>query len=146
MKKNRNKKPKHPELNLQFHDSLTAQIAQLLVKIPRVGSQFVKLYLWRNMMFNFMLVGATGMILSWLLYECVFRILFVDMWQLWLGSFWGMMLTTTLVFLWNYSLNKKWSLNTTAQITGMKKPELEELRETIDDLLEHKFDAAGNRI
>jgi magnesium-transporting ATPase (P-type) len=128
------------------YDPLTEQIRHLLIRIPKVGNQASRLYLWRAMMFNFMLVGSTGLIVSWFLYELVIRVVFVDMWQLWGGSFLGMTVTTTLVFLWNYELNKRWSLNTTAQIMRMKKEELKTLRETIDRLLEKKFDVNGSRI
>ena len=130
--------------NKLAYDPLTEQIQHLLIRIPKVGALFARLYLWRAMMFNFMLVGSTGLVISWILYECVFRALFLNLWG---GTFLGMTITTTLVFFWNYALNKRWSLNSTAQIMGMKKAELETLRETINKLLlEKRFDANGSRI
>jgi len=130
--------------NKLAYDPLTEQIQHLLIRIPRVGALFARLYLWRAMMFNFMLVGSIGLVISWILYEVIFRNIFFNLWG---GTFLGMTVTTTLVFLWNYILNKKWSLNTTAQIRSMKVEELETLRETINRLLlEKRSDAKASGI
>lgn len=94
------------------------------------------------MMFNFMLVGASGTVISWLLYEGIFRILFFPLPG---GTFLGMVITTCLVFLWNYTWNRKWSLNSDAQIMKMKKHELQNLKSKVQKLLSQKFDESGNR-
>lgn len=124
-------------------DPITKQISQLLLGIPRVGEKLAGLYLWKPMMFNFMLVGASGTVLSWLLYEGFFRVLLLS---LPFGTFIGMVITTCLVFLWNYTWNKRWSLNSDAQILKMKKHELQTLRTKVDELLSKRFDEKGNRL
>lgn len=124
---------------LPGYDPLTENISNLLEMIP-----FAKrLYMWKPMLFNFMIVGSSGMILSWLIYEGLLRSLLVNFWG---GTFFGMALTTFLVFLWNYTWNKNWSLGIHSQIMHMKKPDLQELNERVKVLLKQKFDAKGKRI
>ena len=140
MRKNMKKK------TLIKYDPLTERIRELLGRVPHVGSYFARLYLWRAMMFNFMLVGATGLILSWILYEGLLRNLFVNLLGDF-GTFIGMMVTTTAVFLWNYELNKKLSLNVTAQIRVMKVEKLMKLRDDVNRMLvEKKSDAKRSTI
>ena len=91
-------------------------------------------------MINVMIVGATGMILSFLLYEGFFRRLLVSMWG---GTFLGMLITTLLVFFWNYFWNKHWSLSIDAQVYSMTKGELNDLRQKIKGLLKSKPDHKG---
>ena len=124
---------------LPGYDPLTEKISNLLERIPFTKS----LYMWKPMLFNFMIVGASGMILSWIIYEGFLRSLMVNLWG---GTFFGMALTTFLVFLWNYFWNKNWSLGAHSQIMHMKKAELQELHERVKVLLKQKFDAKGKRI
>jgi hypothetical protein len=115
------------------NDSLTEQIGKLLIQIPQVGDKLARLYLSKAMMFNFMLVGASGTVLSWILYEGIFRPFLSSLWG---GTFIGMVITTLIVFLWNYTWNKRWSLKPDAQIIKMKKHELETLKAKIEKLLD----------
>jgi len=114
-------------------DPLTEQIGKLLIQIPKVGDKLARLYLWKPMMFNFMLVGASGTVLSWILYEGIFRPVLSSLWG---GTFIGMVITTLIVFTWNYTWNKRWSLKPDAQIMKMKKHELETLKTKIQKLLD----------
>jgi hypothetical protein len=125
------------------YDPVSDKIAQLLNKIPLIGKYFSRIYLWRFSTFNFMIVGASGFFLSWLLYEGFFRILFASVWM---GTLIGMLITTLLVFLWNYFWNKHWSLGINSQILTMKYDELSELREKVNVLLKSKFNDKGDRI
>lgn len=99
--------------------------------------------MWKPMLFNFMIVGASGMILSWIIYEGFLRSLMVNFLG---GTFFGMLITTVMVFMWNYFWNKNWSLGIHSQIMHMKKYELQELHERIKVLLKQKFDHKGERI
>ena len=90
-----------------------------------------------------MIVGASGMIISFLLYEGILRRLLVAFWG---GTFLGMLITTFLVFIWNYFWNKHWSLSIKSQLLSMDKTELQLLREKTDILLKSKFDDEGKRI
>lgn len=114
-------------------DPLTEQIGKLLIQIPQVGDKLSRLYLSKAMMFNFMLVGASGTVLSWIIYEGIFRPFLSSIWG---GTFIGMVITTLIVFLWNYTWNKRWSLKPDAQIMKMKKHELETLKAKIEKLLD----------
>ncbi len=125
------------------YDRLTEQISRLLGSVPRVGKYLVNVYLWKPGMFNYMLVGASGTVLSYLLYEGLFRVLLSPMWG---GTFLGMVIVTVLVFLWNFFWNKKWSLKPSAQIIGMKRSDLLELKGNIENLLSNKFDHNGDRV
>jgi len=125
------------------YDRVTEWISGLLGKIPRAGKHLQALYLWKPLMFNYMLVGASGTVLSWVLYEGVFRIILVSLWG---GTFLGMVITTVLVYLWNFTWNKHWSLKPSAQVMKMNRTDLMELRERIDGLLKSRFDAEGKRL
>lgn len=125
------------------YDPVSDRISQLLNKIPAVGSYLSRIYLWRFCTFNFMIVGASGMLLSYLLYEGFFRTVMISFPG---GLFLGMMITTILVFCWNFIWNKKWSLGINSQILTMKKAELQELQEKVDALLSQKFSHKGERI
>lgn len=127
---------------LEF-DPLTEQIKQLLLRIPKLGKSLAAMYLWKPMLFNFMIVGASGTVLNWILYEFVFRNILLFLWG---GTFIAMVITTLLVFFWNYSLNKRWSLKSDAQIMKMKKHELIQLKDKIERLLSETFDNSGNRM
>jgi hypothetical protein len=127
---------------LEF-DPLTEQIKQLLLRIPKLGKSLAAMYLWKPMLFNFMIVGASGTVLNWILYEFVFRNVLLFLWG---GTFIAMVITTLLVFFWNYSLNKRWSLKPDAQIMKMKKHELMRLKDKIERLLSETFDNSGNRM
>lgn len=118
------------------YDPVSDRIAKTLNRIPWVGSYFSRIYLWRFCTFNFMIVGASGMLLSYFLYEGFFRTYMSPYPG---GLFLGMLLTTFLVFLWNYFWNRHWSLGINSQILTMDKPELEELQCRIRLLLSQKF-------
>ena len=132
------KKPGNPHF-----DPVTRGINDLLNRIPKVGATISRIYLWRYMMINVMIVGATGMILSFLLYEGIFRSLLIGIWG---GTFLGMIITTLLVFFWNYFWNRHWSLSIDAQLYSMTKGELTVLQAQIKGLLKSKFDHKGRRI
>jgi hypothetical protein len=125
------------------HDPKTDAINSYLLKVPYLGKYLSRIYLWRFCTFNFMIVGASGMLLSYLLYEGIFRI-FMSPYPG--GLFLGMMVTTILVFFWNFFWNKKWSLGINSQILTMKKDELELLNAKVERLLKQKFDHKGERI
>jgi len=125
------------------YDPVSDGIAQNLKRIPVVGCQLSRIYLWRFCTFNFMIVGASGMLLSYLLYEGFFR-LFMSPFPG--GLFMGMLFTTALVFIWNYFWNKKWSLGINSQILTMKREELWDLQMRVDQLLKQKFEHKGVRI
>ena len=125
------------------YDAVSDKISQLLSRVPGVGGYLSRIYLWRFCTFNFMIVGASGMLLSYFLYEGFFRN-FMGGYPG--GLFLGMMVTTLLVFFWNFIWNKKWSLGINSQILTMKKPELQDLQERVDVLLSQKFSHKGERI
>ena len=112
------------------YDRVTEKIQELLGKIPYVGKDMARLYLWKPTMFNYMLVGASGTFLSWLLYEGFFRPLLAPMFA---GTFIGMVIVTVLVYLWNFTWNKRWSLSLKSQIMNMNRKELEEARNILSD-------------
>ena len=124
-------------------DPATRKINRLILRIPKVGSRISQIYLWRSTMINFMIVGASGMILSFLLYEGLFRSLLIKFFG---GTFLAMIITTLLVFIWNYLWNRHWSLSIKSQLLSMDKAELNVLSEKIDALLNSKFDDEGKRI
>jgi len=124
-------------------DQLTRKINRLFLKIPQLGSRISQIYLWRYMMFNSMFIGATGMVLNFLLYEGIFRRILVVFLG---GTFLAMVITTFLVFMWNYVWARQWSLSVKSQLLSMNKDELAALREKIDALLKSKFDDEGKRI
>ena len=134
----RKKKPECPT-----YDPVSDKISQLLAKIPALGSFLSRIYLWRFCTFNFMIVGASGMLLSYFLYEGFFRIFMISFPG---GLFMGMVITTALVFVWNYFWNKKWSLGINSQILTMKKNELQDLQLRVDLLLKQKFSHKGERM
>ena len=125
------------------YDPVSDGIAQNLKRIPMVGCQLSRIYLWRFCTFNFMIVGASGMLLSYLLYEGFIRTV-MSVYPG--GLFMGMMITTLLVFFWNFIWNKKWSLGINSQILTMKKDELQDLQIRVDQLLKQKFSHKGERI
>lgn len=108
-----------------------------------MGEQLAGFYLWKHMLWNFMLIGASGTILNYALYEWVFRALFLYLWG---GTFIAWIMATFLVAFWNYYLNKRWSLKPDAQILKMKKAELLDLKAKVEGLLSGKFDRKGKRI
>ena len=125
------------------HDPKTDAINGALLKVPGIGCYLSRIYLWRFCTFNFMLVGATGFFLSWILYEGFFRIMLSGFP---FGTLFGMLITTILVFLWNYFWNKTWSLGINSQILIMKQSELQDLEYRVSQLLKEKFDHKGERI
>jgi len=129
--------------NCPTYDAVSDGIAKNLMRVPKIGAFLSRIYLWRFCTFNFMIVGASGMLLSYFLYEGFFRT-FMGVYPG--GLFLGMMITTILVFCWNYIWNKHWSLGINSQILTMNKPELQELNERVKALLKQKFDAKGKRI
>ena len=76
------------------------------------------------------------MLLSFILYEGVFRVVLGGFWG---GTFLGMLITTLIVFLWNFFWNKHWSLGIKSQILTMNKSELLDLQERVRLLLKQKF-------
>ena len=133
------RKKSHHDLRTNPHpDPVTRGISELLNRIPRVGSSISRIYLWRYNMINTMIVGATGTILTFLLYEGIFRNL---MFMIWGGAFLGMVITTFLVFFWNYFWNRHWSLSIDAQLYSMKKGELIDVMDKIGQLLINKHEA-----
>lgn len=125
------------------YDPLSDRISQILLRFPGIGKYISQVYLWRFCTFNFMIVGASGMLLSYFLYEGFFRI-FMSPYPF--GLFSGMLITTVIVFFWNYFWNKKWSLGISSQILIMRKDELQKLHEKVGILLKQKFDYKGERI
>lgn len=125
------------------YDPLTEQIAGLLRRIPRLGNPIAGFYLWKPMMFNYMLVGATGTVLNWFLYEIIVRPL---VYWFWGGTFLGITVVTICVFLWNFTWNKRWSLKTDAQMMAMTKKQLLNLKEKAEFLLTQKRDFNGKRV
>jgi putative flippase GtrA len=98
--------------------------------ISYVSFPLARFYLWRSQMFNFMLVGASGCILGWFLFN-IFRPFLVFEFLAWV-------VTTLCVFMWNYTWNKVWSLNAFAQLNFMKRTQLQEMGERIGELLERR--------
>lgn len=132
---------KKPEPIITY-DPSTDTINRYLLKIPYVGPLLSRVYLWRFCTFNFMIVGASGMLLSFLLYEGFFRTFMSPFPG---GLFFGMMITTILVFLWNYFWNKNWSLGIRSQILTMKEEELLDLQKRVKLLLKQKFGNKGSK-
>jgi hypothetical protein len=142
IQKERKKGNQQSSLTLKY-DPLTEQIAGLLRRIPRLGAPIAGIYLWKPMMFNYMLVGATGTVLNWFLYEIIVRPL---VYWFWGGTFLGVTLVTICVFLWNFTWNKRWSLKTDAQMMAMTKQQLLNLKEKAEVLLIQKRDFNGKRV
>jgi len=114
-----------------FKDGSFDRATQIIaVIISYVSFPLAKFYLWRSQMFNFMLVGASGCILGWLLFN-IFRPFLVFEFLAWV-------VTTLCVFMWNYTWNKVWSLNAFAQLNFMKKARLQEMQERIGEILERR--------
>lgn len=104
---------------------------QTIYKILRyVG--LANVYMMAPMVLNYMVVGATGTVLNWAIYEHIFRPVFVVFGQP--GTFVGIVITTVLVFLWNYYFNKRWSLSTRSQVLKMSHEKRQELKKLIDEL------------
>jgi hypothetical protein len=129
------KKQNHSSSTTLKYDPLTEQIGKMLIRIPRLGEQFAKFYLWKYMLFNYMIVGATGTVLNWFLYEIIVRPL---VYWFWGGTFLGITLVTICVFYWNFTWNKRWSLKTEAQVMTMNRDHLLNLQEKITWLLHRK--------
>jgi len=127
------KKSKNPHF-----DPVTRGINELINRIPKVGSYLSQVYLWRYTMINTMIVGATGTIIYFLLYEGIFRNM---MFIIWGGAFLGMLITTFIIFFWNYFWNRHWSLSINAQLYSMSKGELMDLRLTALKVLKSKLEA-----
>ena len=142
--KSQKKKKRSPSSSATLkYDGLTEQIGQLLIRIPTIGPGIAKFYLWKHMLWNYMMVGASGVFLNWFVYEILIRPL---VYRFWGGTLFGVALTAIIVFYWNYTWNKRWSLKTEAQIMAMKKPQLLNLQERINELLKEKTDAKGKRL
>ena len=128
---------------LVTYDPQTQRINDVLLKVPQAGKLFSRLYLWKFCTFNFMIVGATGMVIQFLLYEGFFRLLLGNFWG---GTFLAMGITVFIVFMWNYFLNRHWSLGIHSQLITLDKGELLEIQEKIRVLLKQKFSHKGERI
>lgn len=127
LRKRANRKLLERMMNAGSYDKATRLVA---IIISYVSFPLAKFYLWRSQMFNFMLVGASGCILGWLLFN-IFRLILVFEFLAWV-------VTTLCVFMWNYTWNKVWSLNAFAQLNSMKIAKLEEMQERIAEILERK--------
>lgn len=127
-----NKKQKKPS-ELSRYDKTTQQIWSALMRAHL--KPLARLYLWQPSLFNFMIVGASGTILSWILYEIIFRPLLLNVLA---GTFFGMVITTFLVFLWNYFWNKQWSLSFRSHIQKMNNQKLKEAHKLIHERLRIK--------
>ena len=126
------------------YDGMTEKLLEIFGKLPpRIGGVISAIYLWKPMMFNFMMVGASGLCLSWFLYEQMFRNLMIGIWG---GTFMAMAITTLLVFFWNYFWNWRFSLSMEAQVANMSKQDLLELQEKVMMALSQNFDHKGERI
>jgi hypothetical protein len=118
-------------LDKMFKDGSFDRATQIIaMMISYVSFPLAKFYLWRSQMFNFMLVGASGCILGWLLFNIFRPLLFFE--------FLAWVVATLCVFMWNYTWNKVWSLNAFAQLNFMKRAQLQEMRERIDEILRSK--------
>lgn len=131
------------------HDALTTGINDLLNRIPKVGSLISRVYLWRYSVFNSMIVGATGMIINFALYEGIIRNLVFLIWAssflglifpVHIGLFFGMVFGTVIIFFWNYYWQKRWSLSINTQLYSMKKRELLNLHRKIQKVLSSKYE------
>lgn len=125
------------------YDPLTEQIGGILNRIPRMGKHAARFYFWKPMLFNYMLVGATGTFLNWFIYEMMIRPLVYCFWG---GTFLGVTITTILVFFWNFTWNKRWSLKTDSQVMAMDYFQLRRLQEKIQLLIAEKRDFNGKRV
>ena len=134
------RKKKYPVVT---YDPSTDKINSYLLKVPGAGKLLSRLYLWRFCTFNFMIVGAIGMIIQFVLYEGIFRLMLKGFWG---GTFLGMLITVFVVFMWNYVLNRHWSLGINSQIITMNKGDLLELQEKVKALLAQKFSHKGERL
>lgn len=81
------------------YDRLTLIIAQTIHSF--LGFTLARFYLLRHRMFNFMLVGGTGTIVSWLLFNMFRMIIPIE--------FVAYVTTVLCTFLWNYVLNESWT-------------------------------------
>lgn len=81
------------------YDKVTVMISKGLLEF--IGLFMAKLYLTRSRMFNFMIVGASGTILNWFLFN-LFRLL-VPM------EFIAFVFAVLCAFLWNYMWNEAWT-------------------------------------
>lgn len=83
------------------------------------------------------------MVLNFLLYEGIFRRILGFLWG---GTFMAFVITTLLVFFWNYLWTKNWIFSIKSQLLSMNRKELELLRDRIEILLASKFDENGERV
>jgi len=81
---------------------LIAKVVNLLIGSlsPNLGFSCASFYLKRQRMFNFMIVGASGCLLGWALFNG-YRIVFSEV-IAWI-------FTTLCVFFWNYFWNESWT-------------------------------------
>jgi len=117
-------------MTLEKYDRVTRVIGKALktAHIPWIASAYAR----SPLVFNYMLVGASGTVLNWLIYEHAVRPVFVIFGQI--GTFTGIVVTTVLVFLWNYFWNKRWSLNAKSQILKMSDKERQDTKRLLDEL------------
>lgn len=81
------------------YDRVTSLISQVILAV--LGMTLARFYLRRYRMFNFMVVGATGCIVNWLIFN-LFR-LFIPI------EFIAFLFAVLITFLWNYIWNEAWT-------------------------------------
>lgn len=124
---------KIPE-NFDKFDKATKTIWKLLT---RLRLRFLAdTYIVHSMLFNFMVVGTSGVFLSWILFSVILRPLSMKIAPQ--GEFVAYVVTALCTFMWNFIWNKKWALNIKAQLIRLKREELSAAQQIIGDLLDEK--------
>jgi len=114
------------------YDRATQAIWRVLRHIGIGGKSLANVYMMAPMLLNYCLVGASGTVLNWAIYEHIFRPVFVVFGQI--GTFIGIAITTLLVFLWNFFWNRRWSLSPRSQVLKMSHEKRQELKNLIAEL------------
>lgn len=135
-------KPKVPMVipnEIKKYDKVTIFIWKILWYM-KIGDStfFANMYATSPMLYNFMLVGASGAVLQWILYEGIFRSMFSGFLGLGFGTFVGTATAVLCVFFWNFIWNKKWSLSIRSQILKMKPDELDATLKLITEIKNQK--------
>jgi hypothetical protein len=131
---------------LERYDGATKAVWKTLMafRIPFLANWYAK----APMLFNYMIVGASGTILSWVLYEGIFRPLAVltmaPILGMGLSTLIGVTVNTLCIFMWNFIWNRKWSLNYKNQILKMTTKELYSARDFISEIIFEIEDKEGN--
>jgi hypothetical protein len=119
---------------LKHYDKITKAIYHALWYIKFSGKPVVaNMYVNSPMLYNFMVVGATGVFINWIVFN-LFRMLIGGG----IFEFIAFVGATLCTFMWNFVWNKKWALNIHSQLLKLSVEELENVGAEVNDILNTK--------